>query len=101
MDNITNIEKNSDNKNINNEAISLNCDILQENNRIEQPNFNNDTSNSHYNTVNGRPVMTTNELMTNKLQEMFKNPYIDIDKISNMQFTRKKKRRRKKKRNRF
>ena len=97
MENMINIEKNSDNKNINNEAISLNCDILQENNRIEQPNFNNDTSNSHYNTVNGRPVMTTNELMTNKLQEMFKNPDIDIDKISNMQFIRIKKRRRKKK----
>ena len=97
MENMINIEKNSDNKNINNEAISLNCDILQENNRIEQPNFNNDTSNSHYNTVNGRPVMTTNELMTNKLQEMFKNPDIDINKISNMQFIRKKRRRRKKK----
>jgi hypothetical protein len=35
--------------------------------------------------------------MTNKLQEMFKNPDIDIDKISNMQFIRIKKRRRKKK----
>jgi hypothetical protein len=97
MENMINIEKNPDNKNINNEALSFNCDILQDNNRIEQPNLNNDTSNSHYNTVNGRPVMTTNELMTNKLQEMFKNPEIDINKLSNMQFTRKKRRRRKKK----
>ena len=97
LDNITNIEKNSDNKNLINEGLSLNCDILQENNRIEQPNLNNDTSISHYNTVNGRPVITTNEMMTNKLQEMFKNSEIDVDKLTNMQWIRKKRKRRTKK----
>ena len=94
MDNIINIEKNSDNKNLVNEGLSLNCDILQENNKIEQPNLNHDTSISHYNTVNGKPVMTTNEMMTNKLQEMFKNSEIDVDKLTNMQWIRKKKKRR-------
>ena len=97
LDNITNIEKNSDNKNLINEGLSLNCDILQENNRIEQPNLNNDTSISHYNTVNGRPVITTNEMMTNKLQEMFKNSEIDVEKLTNMQWIRKKRKRRSKK----
>ena len=97
MDNIINLEKNSDNKNLINEGLSLNCDILQENNRIEQPNLNNDTSISHYNTVNGRPVITTNEMMTNKLQEMFKNSEIDVDKLTNMQWIRKKRKRRTKK----
>ena len=97
MDNIINIEKNSDNKNLINEGLTLNCDILQENNKIEQPNLNNDTSISHYNTVNGRPVITTNEMMTNKLQEMFKNSEIDVDKLTNMQWIRKKRKRRTKK----
>ena len=94
MDNIINLEKNSDNKNLINEGLSLNCDILQENNKIEQPNLNNDTSISHYNTVNGRPVITTNEMMTNKLQEIFKNSEIDVDKLTNMQWIRKKRKRR-------
>lgn len=97
MDNIINIEKNSDNKNLINEGLSLNCDILQENNKIEQPNLNNDTSISHYYTVNGKPVITTNEMMTNKLQEMFKNSEIDVDKLTNMQWIRKKRKRRTKK----
>ena len=41
--------------------------------------------------------MITNEMMTNKLQEMFKNSEIDVDKLTNMQWIRKKRKRRTKK----
>ena len=94
LDNIINIEKNSDNKNLINEPPSINSDIFHY--RTEQPNLNRATSTSHYNTVNGRQIITTNDIMTNKFQEMFKNPDINIDKITDMQFLRKKKKRRKK-----
>lgn len=95
LDNIINIEKNSDNKNLVGEPPSINSDIFHY--KTEQPNLNQVTSTSHYNTVNGRQIMTTNDIITNKFQEIFKDdPNINVDKLSDMQYLRKKKKRRKK-----
>ena len=96
LDNLINIEKNSDIKNLINEPISLNSDVFHYNHRTDQPNLNQVTSTSHFNTVNGRQIITTNDIITNKFQEIFKDPNINIDKISDMQYLRKKKKRRKK-----
>ena len=96
LDNLINIEKNSDIKNLINEPISLNSDVFHYNHRTDQPNLNQVTSTSHFNTVNGRQIITTNDIITNKFQEIFKDHNINIDKISDMQYLRKKKKRRKK-----
>lgn len=96
LEEIINEEKNSDNKNlINNDAVLMNSDIFQDNNKIELLNLNRDTYNSQ--TINGKQIITTNEMITNKLQELFNNSEINVDKLKDMQMLKKKKKRRTKK----
>ena len=96
LEEIINEEKNSDNKNlINNDAVLMNSDIFQDNNKIELLNLNRDTYNSQ--TINGKQIITTNEMITNKLQELFNNSEINMDKLKDMQMLKKKKKRRTKK----
>ena len=96
LEEIINEEKNSDNKNlINNDAVLMNSDIFQDNNKIELLNLNRDTYNSQ--TINGKQIITTNEMISNKLQELFNNSEINIDKLKDMQMLKKKKKRRTKK----
>lgn len=91
IEDMINIEKNSDNK-INFNDGFYTSDIFQ--NKIEQPNLNRDTSNSQYNTINGKQVITTNEIITNKFNEFYQNPEIDIEKLKNMQYLKGKNKRR-------
>jgi len=96
LEEIINEEKNSDNKNlINNDAVLMNSDIFQDNNKIELLNLNRDTYNSQ--TINGKQIITTNEMISNKLQELFNNSEINMDKLKDMQMLKKKKKRRTKK----
>ena len=96
LEEIINEEKNSDNKNlINNDAVLMNSDIFQDNNKIELLNLNRDTYNSQ--TINGKQIITTNEMISNKLQELFNNSEINVDKLKDMQMLKKKKKRRTKK----
>ena len=96
FEDIINIEKNSDNKNILGDGLVVNLDIFQNNNIIEQPNLNRETHTSQYNTVNGKQIITTNEMITNKLQELYPNPEINIENLKGMQYLKVKRRRRKK-----
>ena len=96
LEEIINEEKNSDNKNlINNDAVLMNSDIFQDNNKIELLNLNRNTYNSQ--TINGKQIITTNEMISNKLQELFNNSEINMDKLKDMQMLKKKKKRRTKK----
>ena len=96
LEEIINEEKNSDNKNLmNNDAVLMNSDIFQDNNKIELLNLNRDTYNSQ--TINGKQIITTNEMISNKLQELFNNSEINMDKLKDMQMLKKKKKRRTKK----
>ena len=96
LEEIINEEKNSDNKIlINNDAVLMNSDIFQDNNKIELLNLNRDTYNSQ--TINGKQIITTNEMISNKLQELFNNSEINMDKLKDMQMLKKKKKRRTKK----
>lgn len=97
IEEVINIEKNSDCKNIINDAILMNSEIFQENNKIEFLNLNRETYNSQYNTVNGKQIITTNEMITNKFQELFNNPEINVKKLEDMQMIKKKRKRRTKK----
>ena len=96
LEEIINEEKNSDNKNlINNDAVLMNSDIFQDNNKIELLNLNRDTYNSQ--TINGKQIITTNEMISNKLQKLFKNSEKNMEKLKDMQMLKKKKKRRTKK----
>ena len=96
LDQIINEEKNSDNKIMNNnDAILMNSEIFQDNNKIDLLNLNRDTYISQ--TINGKQIITTNEMISNKLQELFNNSEINVDKLKDMKMLKKKKKRRTKK----
>ena len=96
LDQIINEEKNSDNKIMNNnDAILMNSEIFQDNNKIDLLNLNRDTYISQ--TINGKQIITTNEIISNKFQELFNNSEINVDKLKNMQMLKKKRKRRTKK----
>ena len=94
IEDMVNIEKNSDNKNLINDNVLINSEFFQENNKIDLLNLNRETNNSQYNTINGKLIQTTNDIITNKFQEMFNNSEIDVDKLKNMQMIKKKRKRR-------
>ena len=60
--------------------------------------INNEKSsdNKNYDKNNGKKIITTNEMITNKLQEYFKNTQINVDNLKDMQMLKKKRNRRKK-----
>ena len=91
---MVNLEKNSDNKNLINYNILINSEIFQDNNKIDLLNQNRETNNSQYNTINGKLIQTTNDVLTNKFQEIFHDPEIDVDKLKDMQMIKKKRKRR-------
>ena len=96
LDQIINEEKNSDNKIMNNnDAVLMNSEIFQDNNKIDLLNLNRDTYISQ--TINGKQIITTNEFISNKFQELFNNSEINVDKLKNMQMLKKKRKRRTKK----
>ena len=97
IDDMVNLEKNSDNKNLINDNILMNSEIFQENNKIDLLNLNRETNNSQYNTINGKLIQTTNDVLTNKFQEIFHDPEIDVDKLKDMQMIKNKRKRRTKK----
>ncbi len=94
IDDMVNLEKNSDNKNLINYNILINSEIFQDNNKIDLLNQNRETNNSQYNTINGKLIQTTNDVLTNKFQEIFHDPEIDVDKLKDMQMIKKKRKRR-------
>ena len=96
IDEMINNEKSSDNKNCLGDESLVNSDNFQVNQKQERPNLNNETSISHYDTINGKKIITTNEMITNKLQEYFKNTQINVDNLKDMQMLKKKRNRRKK-----
>ena len=98
IDDINNVEKNSDNKFNINEGLSLNPDVLQynNNNKIEQPNLNRENFTSQYNTVNGKQIITTNDMISNKLHEIYGTQEINLNNLKNMQYLKVKRKRRKK-----
>lgn len=91
---MVNLEKNSDNKNLINDNILINSEIFQDNNKIDLLYLNRETNNSQYNTINGKLIQTTNDVLTNKFQEIFHDPEIDVDKLKDMQMIKKKRKRR-------
>lgn len=94
IDDMVNLEKNSDNKNLINDNILINSEIFQDNNKIDLLYLNRETNNSQYNTINGKLIQTTNDVLTNKFQEIFHDPEIDVDKLKDMQMIKKKRKRR-------
>lgn len=98
IDDINNVEKNSDNKFNINDGLSLNPDVLQynNNNKIEQPNLNRENFTSQYNTVNGKQIITTNDMISNKLHEIYGTQEINLNNLKNMQYLKVKRKRRKK-----
>ena len=96
IDEMINNEKSSDNKNCLGDESLVNSDNFQVNQKQERPNLNNETSISHYDTINGKKIITTNEMITNKFQEYFKNTQINVDNLKDMQMLKKKRNRRKK-----
>lgn len=94
IEEMVNIEKSSDNKNLINDNVFINSEIFQDNNKIDLLNLNRETNNSQYNTINGKLIQTTNEVITDKFREFFNNPEIDVDKLKDMQMIKKKRKRR-------
>ena len=48
------------------------------------------SDNKNYDKNNGKKIITTNEMITNKFQEYFKNKRINVDNLKEMQLLKKK-----------
>ena len=79
--------------NKNSGEILNNPDILQYNNKIE-PNQNKALIIENMSTINGKQVLTSNLMISNKMKELFDTTEINYDTLRDMQMLRKKRKRR-------
>ena len=91
-DDYLNMDNNNFNRIINNNEENNNPEILPDSKNIELNQNKNTTC--HVDKVNGKQIIMTNEMVSNKLTELFKTNQINIETLKEMQMLKKKKRRR-------
>ena len=91
-DDYLNMDNNNFNRIINNNEENDNPEILPDSKNIELNQNKNTTC--HVDKVNGKQIIMTNEMVSNKLTELFKTNQINIETLKEMQMLKKKKRRR-------
>ena len=76
--------------------LDINNDNKINNNEIKnlELNQNKNTTTCHIDNVNGKQIVLTNDMISNKLAEYFKTSQMDIETIKEMQMLKKKKERR-------
>ncbi len=91
-DDYLNMGNDNFNRIINNGEVNYNPEILPDSKNIELDQNKNTTC--HMDKVNGKQIIMTNEMVSNKLTELFKTNQINIETLKEMQMLKKKKRRR-------
>ena len=87
-----NMDNDNFNRIINNGEVNYNPEILPDSKNIELDQ--NKKTTCHMDKVNGKQIIMTNEMVSNKLTELFKTNQINIETLKEMQMLKKKKRRR-------
>ena len=91
-DDYLNMGNDNFNRIINNGEVNYNPEILPDSKNLELNQNKNTTC--HVDKVNGKQIIMTNEMVSNKLTELFKTNQINIETLKEMQMLKKKKRRR-------
>ena len=91
-DDYLNMENNHLNKIINNYEANYNPEILPDSKNIELNQNKNTTC--HIDKVNGKQIVVTNDMISNKFVELFNTNQIDKETLKEMQMLKKKKKRR-------